>query len=74
MDAAKKFVDYMMTQEAQQKIADAGTVPVRRDVQTPEKYNLPAPDVALEHCIKISYTEILPHKDETIKKFSELFK
>ena len=74
MDAAKKFVDYMMTQEAQQKVADAGTVPVRRDVQTPEKYNLPAPDVALEHCIKISYTEILPHKDETIKKFSELFK
>ncbi len=74
MDAAKKFVDYMMTQEAQQKIADAGTVPVRRDVQMPEKYNLPSPETAIANCIKISYTEILPHKDETIKKFSELFK
>ena len=74
MDAAKKFVDYIMTQEAQQKVADAGTVPVRRDVTMPEKYNLPDPETALNHCIKISYTEILPHKDETIKKFSELFK
>ena len=74
MDAAKKFVDYIMTQEAQQKVADAGTVPVRRDVTMPEKYNLPDPETALNHGIKISYTEILPRKDETIKKFSELFK
>ena len=74
MDAAKKFVDYMMTQEAQQMVANAGTVPVRRDVEMPEKYNLPAPDVAFNSGIKINYTEILPHKDDTIKKFSELFK
>ena len=74
MDAAKKFVDYIVTQEAQQKVADAGTVPVRGDVTMPEKYNLPAPEVALNHGIKISYTEILPHKDETIQKFSDLFK
>ena len=74
MDAAKKFVDYIVTQEAQQKVADAGTVPVRGDVTMPEKYNLPAPEVALNHGIKISYIEILPHKDETIQKFSELFK
>lgn len=74
MDAAKKFVDYIMTQEAQQKVADAGTVPVRRDIKMPEKYNLPEPEVALNHGIKISYTDILPHKEETIKKFSELFK
>ena len=73
-EAAKKFVDYVLTQEAQQKVADAGTVPVRTDVKMPEKYNLPQPEDALKHGIKISYTEILPKKDETIKKFSELFK
>lgn len=73
-EAAKQFVDYIMTQEAQQKVADAGTVPVRRDVTMPEKYNLPDPETALNNGIKISYTEILPHKDETIKKFSDLFK
>ena len=72
-EAAKKFVDYLLSQEAQQKVADAGTVPVRKDVVMPEKYNLPLPEVAFASGIKISYTEILPHKEETIQKFSELF-
>ncbi len=74
VDSAKKFIDYVLTQEAQQKVADAGTVPIRSDVKMPEKYNLPTPEEALENGIKISYTEILPKKEETIKKFSELFK
>ena len=74
LDAAKKFVDYVMTQEAQQKVADAGTVPVRKDVQMPEKYNLPDPELALNTGIKVKYTDILPHKEETIRKFSALFK
>lgn len=74
MEAAKKFVDYVLSQEAQQKIAQAGTVPVRTDVKMPEKYNLPTPEQALQNGIKINYTEILPHKDELINKFSNLFK
>ena len=74
MDNAKKFVDYLMTQEAQQMIANAGTVPVRRDVNMPEHYNLPAPEDALANGIKVNYSEVLANKDETIKKFSNLFK
>ena len=74
MDIAKKFVDYIMTQEAQQKVADAGTVPVREDVKMPEKYNLPTPKRAIQSSIKINYATILPHKDDTIRKFSNLFK
>lgn len=73
-DAAKKFVDYLMTAEAQQKVADAGTVPVRRDVNMPERYGLPAPEDALNNCIKINYTDVLEKKDDIIKKFSNLFK
>lgn len=74
MDVAKKFIDYVMTQEAQQKVANAGTVPVRTDVKMPEKYNLPTPEQALNNGIKINYLEILPHKEDTIRKFSNLFK
>ena len=74
MDIAKKFVDYILTQEAQQKVADAGTVPVREDVKMPEKYNLPTPKHAIQNSIKINYMTILPHKDDTIRKFSNLFK
>ena len=72
-DAAKKFVDYVLSQEAQQKVAEAGTVPIRRDVEMPSKYNLPKPEEALASGIKINYSEILPKKDETIKKFSDMF-
>ena len=73
-DNAKKFVDYLITQEAQQKVADAGTVPVRRDVKMPERYNLPNPEDAIENGIKINYAEVLENKDEIVKKFSNLFK
>ena len=73
-DNAKKFVDYLISVEAQQKVADAGTVPVRRDVKMPEKYNLPKPEDALANGIKVNYSEVLANKDETIRKFSNLFK
>ena len=73
-DNAKKFVDYLLTQEAQQKVAEAGTVPVRRDVTMPERYNLPNPEDALANGIKINYSDVLANKDDTIKKFSNLFK
>lgn len=73
-DLAKKFVDYLLTQEAQQMVANAGTVPVRRDIKMPEKYNLPSPEVAIDTGIKINYTEVMTQKEELVKKFSELFK
>ncbi|MBR2214372.1 MAG: ABC transporter substrate-binding protein [Selenomonadaceae bacterium] len=74
MEAAKLFVDYVMTQEAQQKVAESGTVPVRRDVTIPNQYDLPTPDEAMNQGIKIDYAEVLAHKAETIEKFSQLFK
>lgn len=73
-DNAKKFLDYLVTQEAQQMVANAGTVPVRRDVQMPERYNLPSPEDALANGIKINYSDVLEKKDDTVKKFSNLFK
>ncbi len=73
-DNAKKFLDYLVSQEAQQMVANAGAVPVRRDVQMPERYNLPNPEDALANGIKINYDEVLENKDDTVKKFSNLFK
>ena len=73
-ETAKKFVDYILSQEAQQMIANSGTVPVRRDIQMPEKYNLPAPEVALDTGIKINYSDVMAQKEEIIQKFSELFR
>ena len=72
MDAAKKFVDYLLSAEAQQMVADAGTVPVRSDVKQDPKHGLPTPEDALKNGIKVKYTEILPEKENTIKKFTEI--
>ena len=73
-DAAKKFVDYLLSAEAQQKVANAGTVPVRTDVDLPEKYNLPTPQEAITQGIKVNYNEIMSTKEDTVKRFAELFK
>lgn len=73
MDAAKAFVEYMLGKEAQQKIADVGTIPVRTDVKIPEKYRLPNPQDALNMGIRVDYLDVLNHKSDTIKKFTELF-
>ena len=42
-EAAKKFVDYLLSKEAQTLVAQQGTIPVREDVEIPAKFNLPAP-------------------------------
>lgn len=73
-ESAKKFVEYLLSQEAQQKVVDAGTVPVRTDVKMSDKYNLPSPVEALEKGIKINYNEVLEKKEDTVQKFSDLFK
>jgi len=72
LDAAKKFVDYLLSQEAQQKVANGGTLPVRADVKVPEKFHLPTPQDAMKNGIKVNYTEILPKKEATVKQFTEI--
>lgn len=71
-DAAKKFVDYLLSKEAQTLVAEQGTIPVREDVKMPEKFNLPAPEEALEKSIKIDYVEAVKTKEESIKTFSDI--
>ena len=74
MDAAKAFVEYVLSREAQQKVAEAGTIPVRNDVQIPAYYSLPTPQEAMQNGIHVNYAEVLANKDKTIDKFSDLFK
>ncbi|SDE33067.1 ABC transporter substrate-binding protein [Sporomusa acidovorans] len=72
LDAAKKFVDYLLGPEAQALIAAEGTLSVRPDVKSPEKFKLPEAAEALKRAIKINYNEALASKEATIKKFTEI--
>lgn len=71
IEAAKKFVDYLLSQEAQTLIAGEGTLSVRTDVKSPAKFKLPEPADALKRSINIDYEKILTTKEATIKKFTE---
>ena len=72
LDAAQKFVDYLLGAEAQQMVANQGTIPVREDVKIDPKFNLPSPKAALEKGIKVNYLDIIDSKEKIVKDFTEL--
>ncbi len=72
IDAAKLFVDYLLSKEAQTLIAAEGTLSVRNDVKTPEKFKMPDSADALKRSIKIDYIQMMASKEATIKKFTDI--
>lgn len=71
-DAAKKFVDYVLSKEGQTVIVNEGTLPVRADVKVPERFKLPLVDDAVKRAMKIDYQAIMAEKEATIKKFTDI--
>ena len=72
IDAAKKFVDFVLSKEGQTIIANEGTLPVRTDVKVPERFKLPPVDEAMRRAMKIDYQQIMSEKEATIKKFTDI--
>ena len=72
VDAAKKFVDFVLSKEGQTIIANEGTLPVRTDVKVPERFKLPPVDEAMKRAMKIDYQQIMAEKEATIKKFTDI--
>ena len=71
-EAAKKFVDFVLSKEGQTIIAEDGTLPVRNDVKAPDRYKLPTPEEAMKRAMKIDYKAIMAEQEATIKKFTEI--
>jgi len=72
LETAQKFVDFMLTKEAQQIIANNGTLPTRRDVSVPAKYNLPKVDTAVANGIKVDYEKMMTEREERIDSFKSI--
>lgn len=68
-DAAKRFVDYMISEDAQRIIAESGTLPVLDTVEVPEKYNIPSADEALKRGIKVDYQKMMIEKEARVDAF-----
>jgi iron(III) transport system substrate-binding protein len=71
LDAAKKFLDYLLSYDAQVLVAGEGTLSVRTDVKNPEGFMLPEAQDALKRAIKIDYREMMAGKEALIKKFTD---
>jgi iron(III) transport system substrate-binding protein len=70
LEAAKKFVDYLLSHEAQVLIAGEGTLSVRTDVKNQEGFMLPEASEVLKRSIKIDYIDMMDKKEELIKRFT----
>ncbi|MDR2528023.1 MAG: ABC transporter substrate-binding protein [Synergistaceae bacterium] len=71
LEAAKNFVDYLLSHEAQVLIAKEGTLSVRTDVKNQEGFMLPEVSEVLKRAIKIDYVEMMAGKEALIKRFTD---
>ena len=75
LGAAKKFVDFLLSKEGQQIIANNYTLPVRADVTLPKDSPLPDPHSAVVNAIKLDFKAMSgTAKEDTIKKFKDVMR
>lgn len=72
LEAAKKFVDFLLSTEGQKIIASSYTLPVREDVAIDEKSGLVHPKEAVERAMKIDYIALKSEKESIINQFTEI--
>jgi iron(III) transport system substrate-binding protein len=71
MATAKKFLDFMLSKDAQTIVADEGTLPVRSDVPLPTRFNIPAPADAMQRAMKVNYMDMIAAKEKNLKQFTD---
>lgn len=75
LSAAKKFVDFLLSKEGQQIIADNYTLPVRSDVELPKDSPLPKPHDAVVNAIKLDFQKMSgSDKEALIKQFKDIMR
>jgi len=70
IDAAEKFVDFLLSEEAQQIIAGIGTLPVRDVVPMADLYRgIPSVNEAMERAIELRDTDMMKIRFDLIANF-----
>ena len=70
LSAAQKFVDFLLSKEAQEIIAGEGTLPVRNDVALNPALPVSSPEEAVKRSIKIDYLKLMAEKQNILKNFT----
>ncbi|MDR1856562.1 MAG: ABC transporter substrate-binding protein [Desulfovibrio sp.] len=72
LKAAQAFVDFLLSQQAQEIVASEGTLPVRSDVKLHPALKVASPEEAVKRSIPIDYNALKTEKQTTIKKFTDM--
>ena len=72
--AAKKFVDYLITPEAQRLIKNTGTLPVLNGIPVSGEYNIPPAAEAMARAIDVNEAGMMTWKDEIVGAFVDIMK
>ena len=69
LEAAKTFIDFVLSKEGQAIIARSCTLPVRRDIPITEGVGLIEPSEAVKRAMSLDYVQLRSEKVEIIDKF-----
>lgn len=71
-EAAKLFIDFMLSVEGQKLIADTFTLPIRSDVPIVQGVGLVSPAEAEKRAMKLDYIKLMSEKEAVIEKFTNI--
>jgi len=72
LEAAKLWVDFMLSKEGQTIIANSFTLPIRADVPIVSGVGLVTPMEAEKRAMKLDYIKLMSEKEATIEKFTSI--
>ena len=72
LSSAQKFIDFLLSEDAQKIIAHEGTLPVRKGIEPNPEFGLPSAEEAMSRAIPIDYKSVIASKEETVKKFTQI--
>ena len=71
-EAAQKFVDYLITPDAQQIIASIGTLPALDGIPASDEYNIPPTAEAMARAIEVNDAEMPVWKNHVTETFLDI--
>ena len=72
LEAAQKFIDFLLSAEGQTIIANANTIPVRADVRVRTEMGLVSADEAVKRALKVDYAKLGANKEATLERFTNI--
>jgi iron(III) transport system substrate-binding protein len=72
LDAAQKFIDFLLSAEGQTIISKANTIPVRPEIRARTEMGLVSADTAVKRALRVDYAKLGANKEATLERFTSI--